>query len=81
MSLVKFQILLFKFNLYRYVEEPQRDGEGRNGDVPAGTVVDTTVCHPHEHDFFLQSHAGIQGTTRPVHYHVLADENRFGGVV
>jgi len=46
--------------------------------VPAGTVVDTSICHPHEHDFYLQAHAGIQGTTRPVHYHVLADENQFG---
>ena len=56
----------------------ERDGEGRNFNVPAGTVVDTGICHPHENDFFLQSHAGIQGTTRPVHYHVLADENKFG---
>jgi eukaryotic translation initiation factor 2C len=41
-------------------------------------VVDTPICHPHEHDFYLQAHAGIQGTTRPVHYHVLADENQIG---
>ena len=55
-----------------------RYGEGKNADVPAGTVVDSAVCHPFEHDFYLQSHSGIQGTTRPVHYHVLADENGFG---
>lgn len=25
-----------------------------------GTVVDTTICHPREFDFYLNSHAGIQ---------------------
>ena len=41
-------------------------------------MVDTDICHPHEHDFFLVSHAGIQGTSRPAHYHVLLDENEYG---
>ena len=26
----------------------------------AGTVVDTSICHPTEFDFYLNSHAGIQ---------------------
>ena len=43
-----------------------------------GTVVDTDICHPTENDFYLVSHAGLQGTSRPVHYHVLLDENGFG---
>ncbi|CAL5194043.1 unnamed protein product [Lathyrus oleraceus] len=25
-----------------------------------GTVVDTSICHPREFDFYLNSHAGIQ---------------------
>ena len=29
--------------------------------IAAGTVVDTGVCHPTEFDFYLLSHAGIQG--------------------
>lgn len=36
----------------------------RSGNVAPGCVVDTTVVHPREFDFYLQSHAGIQGTSR-----------------
>ncbi|KAJ3040163.1 hypothetical protein HDV00_011383 [Rhizophlyctis rosea] len=49
----------------------------RSGNVPAGTVVDSSITHPSEFDFFLNSHPGLQGTSRPAHYHVLYDENQF----
>ncbi|KAL6553633.1 hypothetical protein OROGR_007475 [Orobanche gracilis] len=42
--------------------------------VPAGTVVDTGVCHPRNNDFYLCAQAGTLGTTRPTHYQVLCDE-------
>lgn len=45
--------------------------------VPPGTVVDAMVVHPKNYDFFLCSHAGMIGTTRPTHYHVLLDEIGF----
>uniref|UniRef100_A0A8C5HKS1 Protein argonaute-1 n=1 Tax=Gouania willdenowi TaxID=441366 RepID=A0A8C5HKS1_GOUWI len=50
---------------------------GRSGNIPAGTTVDTDISHPYEFDFFLCSHAGIQGTSRPSHYLVLWDDNGF----
>jgi eukaryotic translation initiation factor 2C len=49
----------------------------RSGNCPAGTVVDTDVVHPTEFDFYLQSHGGLLGTSRPAHYNVLLDENEF----
>ncbi|XP_021732844.1 protein argonaute 5-like isoform X1 [Chenopodium quinoa] len=49
----------------------------RSGNILPGTVVDSKICHPSEFDFYLCSHAGIQGTSRPTHYHVLYDENNF----
>jgi eukaryotic translation initiation factor 2C len=52
-------------------------GSDRSGNVLPGTVVDSGITHPYAFDFFLVSHAGIQGTSRPVHYYVLYDENKF----
>ncbi|RAL40109.1 hypothetical protein DM860_008249 [Cuscuta australis] len=50
----------------------------KENNVPPGTVVDTVITHPTEFDFYLCSHwGGAKGTSRPVHYHVLWDENRF----
>ncbi|KAG0611825.1 hypothetical protein M758_7G167600 [Ceratodon purpureus] len=50
----------------------------KNGNVIPGTVVDKDVCHPHNYDFFLVSQAGLIGTSRPTHYHVLVNENKLG---
>ncbi|WOG90709.1 hypothetical protein DCAR_0309953 [Daucus carota subsp. sativus] len=38
-----------------------------------GTVIDNTICHPQNNDFYLCT----QGTTRPTHYHVLLDQVGF----
>ncbi|XP_031490005.1 protein argonaute 4-like isoform X2 [Nymphaea colorata] len=45
--------------------------------VPPGTVVDTKICHPLNFDFYMCAHAGMIGTTRPTHYHILVDEIGF----
>ncbi|CAF3779638.1 unnamed protein product [Rotaria sp. Silwood1] len=50
---------------------------GKSGNIPPGTTVDVAITHPTEYDFYLCSHAGIQGTSRPSHYHVLWDDNNF----
>ena len=57
---------------------PSNPGDAdRSGNCPAGTVVDTDVVNPVEFDFYLQSHGGLLGTSRPAHYNVLYDENDF----
>ena len=50
---------------------------GSPDNVPPGTVIDNKVCHPRNNDFYLCAHAGMIGTTRPTHYHVLLDEVGF----
>jgi eukaryotic translation initiation factor 2C len=55
----------------------KKDQTGKSGNIPAGTTVDVGITHPTEFDFYLCSHAGIQGTSRPSHYHVLWDDNHF----
>jgi eukaryotic translation initiation factor 2C len=50
----------------------------RSGNVMPGTVVEQDICHPTEFDYFLMSHPGLQGTSRPCHYNVLFDENNLG---
>ncbi|KAI6228271.1 hypothetical protein M3Y95_00605100 [Aphelenchoides besseyi] len=55
----------------------QRDTVGRARNVPPGTVVDTGICSPESFDFYLCSHFGIQGTSRPARYQVLCDDSGF----
>ena len=35
------------------------------GNIHAGTVVDQDICHPHEFDFYLASHEGLQASLNP----------------
>ena len=55
----------------------RNDAVGKANNVPPGCVIDRDVTHPVEFDFYLCSHFGLQGTSRPTHYHVLWDENDF----
>ncbi len=54
-----------------------RKDAGKGNNVPPGTIVEKEITHSNEFDFYLCSHAAIQGTSRPCHYHVLWDDNNF----
>ncbi|KDP41247.1 hypothetical protein JCGZ_15654 [Jatropha curcas] len=56
---------------------PSTQSQFNDENIPPGTVVDTVITHPKEFDFYLCSHWGVKGTSRPTHYHVLWDENQF----
>jgi hypothetical protein len=45
--------------------------------MAAGTVIDTTIVHPRQFDFYLNSHAGALGTNVCSYYHVLYNEIEF----
>ncbi|XP_027346510.1 protein argonaute 2-like [Abrus precatorius] len=60
----------------RFFPTSARDGIP-SGNVFPGTVVDTKVVHPFEFDFYLCSHYGSLGTSKPTHYHVLWDDHKF----
>lgn len=68
----------------------RKEDSDKSGNVLPGTVVERDVTHPSgmysfspnlipaiEFDFYLCSHPGLQGTSKPTHYHVLRDENQF----
>lgn len=55
----------------------KEDQCGKSSNIPPGTMVDCGITHPTEFDFYLCSHFGVQGTSRPSHYHVLWDDNNF----
>jgi len=69
-------IVVGKRHHVRFFPQNERDGD-KSGNCQAGTVVDREVSHPTEFDFYLQSHGGLLGTSRPAHYSVLYDENNF----
>ena len=46
-----------------------------------GTVIDTDIVSPNGFDFYLNSHAAIQGTSRPMLYQILYDEIMYNTLV
>lgn len=58
----------------RFFPTNPRDSHDRNCNVPAGTCVDTLITHPTAQDFYLVSHASIQGVAKPTKYRTLWDD-------
>ncbi|KAG8827956.1 hypothetical protein FRC17_007662 [Serendipita sp. 399] len=58
-----------------YPTDPQNTS--RNGNTKPGTVVDKGIGDVYRFDFYLQAHAGLQGTVKATHYTVVYDEIGF----
>ncbi|KIJ37387.1 hypothetical protein M422DRAFT_231745 [Sphaerobolus stellatus SS14] len=70
-------IVVVKKHHVRFFPNSPRDAD-KSGNCPPGMIIDSEIVNPVDYDFFLQSHSGILGTSRPSHYTVLQDNNGFG---
>lgn len=66
-------IIVGKRHHTRFYPSQSKDMD-RGGNCKPGTIVDRGVTEEGMWDFYLQSHAVIQGTGRPAHYVVVLDE-------
>ncbi|KAL8550273.1 hypothetical protein ACS0TY_008915 [Phlomoides rotata] len=74
---ITFMVVQKRHHTRLFVSETDPPFTVSDENVAPGTVVDTVITHPTEFDFYLCSHWGVKGTSRPIHYHVLWDENKF----
>ncbi|XP_029175629.1 protein argonaute-2 isoform X4 [Nylanderia fulva] len=54
-----------------------KESDDKNKNVRAGTIVDTEITHPNHIDFYLVSHASIQGTARPTKYRCICNDSQY----
>ncbi|KAG5287396.1 eukaryotic translation initiation factor 2c [Histoplasma capsulatum G186AR] len=67
-----------RHHIRAFPQPGDRNAADKNGNALPGTLIERDVTSPHGWDFFLWSHIALQGTSRPVHYHVLVDEMNHG---
>ncbi|XP_032670990.1 protein argonaute-2-like isoform X1 [Odontomachus brunneus] len=70
-------VIVQKRHHVRLFPTRDQDSDDRNRNVKAGTIVDTEITHPNHIDFYLVSHASIQGTARPTKYRCICNESNF----
>ncbi|GAA5976814.1 hypothetical protein JCM5350_007256 [Sporobolomyces pararoseus] len=70
--------LTFILTIKRHHLRAFDDSNPRAGtkNIPPGTVIDSVVTDARAFDFYLASHQGIKGTTRPTRYLVLTDDHQ-----
>lgn len=69
-------IVVQKRHHTRFFPTDPKFSDGRNNNIMPGTVVDKDIVHPFQYQFFLASHAAIQGVTKPAKYCVLVNESK-----
>lgn len=70
-------IVVQKRHHTRFFPGPRCPKDGKNQNVPPGTVVDKYITSPNHFQFFLTSHQAIQGVAKPAKYTVLYDDERY----
>jgi eukaryotic translation initiation factor 2C len=70
-------IVVGKRHHLRFFQGAGPNIKDKTGNVFGGLVVDKDVTSPNKSDFYLQSHPGLKGTSRPSHYIVLYNKLGF----
>ncbi|KAI9440667.1 Piwi domain-containing protein [Lactarius indigo] len=70
-------IIVGKRHHLRFFQGAGPNIKDKTGNIFGGLVVDKEVANPHKMDFYLQSHPGLKGTSRPSHYVVLYNKLGF----
>jgi eukaryotic translation initiation factor 2C len=72
----KFTVVIAnkRHHLRAFPRPGDHNSADKNGNPLPGTLIERDVTSPHDWDFLLYSHIALQGTSRPVHYHVILDE-------
>jgi eukaryotic translation initiation factor 2C len=70
-------IVVGKRHHLRFFQGAGPNIKDKTGNIYGGLVVDKDVANPHKMDFYLQSHPGLKGTSRPSHYVVLYNKLGF----
>ncbi|BCR96143.1 putative eukaryotic translation initiation factor eIF-2C4 [Aspergillus luchuensis] len=63
-----------RHHLRAFPKSGDRNAADKNGNPLPGILIEKDVTSPHDWDFLLYSHIALQGTSRPVHYHVILDQ-------
>ncbi|KZT43887.1 Piwi-domain-containing protein [Sistotremastrum suecicum HHB10207 ss-3] len=70
-------IVVIKRHHVRFFPLPNSNVD-RSGNAPAGFVIDHSITNPTIKNWYLQSHSGLLGTSRPGYYTVLHDQIGIG---
>ena len=70
-------IVVGKRHHTRFYPANQANLDSSSGNCMPGTVVDRGITGERTFDFFLVAHQGLKGTSKPAHYVVILDENKF----
>lgn len=72
----KFTVVIAnkRHHIRAFPKPNDRNAADRNGNPLPGTLISRDVTSPFDWDFLLYSHIALQGTSRPVHYHVILDQ-------
>jgi len=73
---VTFVVVQKRHHTRFFPKDQNASDNGKNNNVLAGTVVDKNIVHPFQFQFFMASHAAIQGVTKPTKYCVLVNESK-----